>query len=144
MKLSAKKLKTSIYAADYDAEHIKNIVDNVNILYVAFTRASRNLFILGKGDKADFPSSLIASVVPDMPNANPETEADGIMSYSFGSLAIRPVATSSQPAAEGHAQANIFEQSEQGIGIEIEATKSKAHFLAEQCQRRVHDSGRRT
>lgn len=129
VKLSAKKLKTSIYAADYDAEHIKNIVDNVNILYVAFTRASRNLFILGKGDKADFPSSLIASVVPDMPNANPETEADGIMSYSFGSLAIRPVATSSQSATEDHAQTNIFEQSEQGIGIEIEATKSKAHFL---------------
>lgn len=129
VKLSAKKLKNSIYAADYDAEHIKNIVDNVNILYVAFTRASRNLFILGKGDKADFPSSLIASVMPKMPNAKPEIDGDGIISYGFGSLACKPVAASSQCAADGHAQTNIFEQREQGVGIEIEATKSKAHFL---------------
>lgn len=129
VKLSAKKLKNSIYAADYDAEHIKNIVDNVNILYVAFTRASRNLFVLGKGDKADFPSSLIASVMPKMPNVKPEAEADGIISYGFGSLACKPVAASGQPAADGHAQANIFEQREQGVGIEIEATKTKAHFL---------------
>ena len=56
VKLNVGKLKKSIYAADYDAEHIKNIVDNVNILYVAFTRASRNLFVFGKRDKADFPS----------------------------------------------------------------------------------------
>ncbi len=129
VKLSAKKLKNSIYAADYDAEHIKNIVDNVNILYVAFTRASRNLFILGKGDKADFPSSLIASVMPNMPNAKPEVEGDGIISYGFGSLACKPLAAHGQPTGDGHALANIFEQREQGVSIEIEATKSKALFL---------------
>ncbi len=127
--LNVKKLKTSIYADDYAAEHIKNIVDNVNILYVAFTRASRNLFVLGKGDKADFPSSLIASVVPNLPDAKPEDEGDGIVSYSFGSLAIRPVAARDHAAGEEPQRVNIFEQAEQGIGINIETTKSKAHFL---------------
>lgn len=129
VKLNVKKLQKSIYAADYAAEHIKNIVDNVNILYVAFTRASRNLFVLGKGDKADFPSSLIASVMPNVPNAKPEKDVDGIISYSFGSLACKPVAASNHSAGENHSQANIFEQSEQGIAINIETTKSKAHFL---------------
>ncbi len=124
-----KKLKDSIYAADYEAEHIKNIVDNVNILYVAFTRASRNLFVLGKGDKAEFPSSLIASVMPNMPNAKPEEEEDGIISYGLGSLSCRPAASNNKSKGDGHSQANIFEQEEQGIGIDIEATKSKAHFL---------------
>ena len=128
VKLNAKKLKSSIYAADYDAEHIKNIVDNVNILYVAFTRASRNLFVLGKGDKADFPSSLIARVMPNMPNAKPEEDADGIISYSFGSLAFRPSKAGNNPTGEKQ-QPNIFEQTEQGVPINIEATKSKAHFL---------------
>lgn len=124
-----KKLKDSIYAADYEAEHIKNIVDNVNILYVAFTRASRNLFVLGKGDKAEFPSSLIASVMPNMPNAKPEEEEDGIISYGLGSLSCRPAASNNKSKGDGHSQTNIFEQEEQGIGIDIEATKSKAHFL---------------
>lgn len=129
VKLNAKKLKTSIYAADYDAEHIKNIVDNVNILYVAFTRASRNLFVLGKADKADFPSSLIASVVPNLPNAKPEKDADGIIGYSFGSLAFKPVEESGNHAGECQPRVNIFEQTEQGVAINIETTKSRAHFL---------------
>ena len=129
VKLSAKKLKTSIYAADYDAEHIKNIVDNVNILYVAFTRASRNLFVLGKGDKADFPSSLIASVMPNMPGAEPETDGVGVVSYAFGSLSCKPVAATNESAEEARPHANIFEQTEQGVAVNIEPTKSRAHFL---------------
>ncbi len=129
VKLNVSKLKHSIYAADYDAEHVKNIVDNVNILYVAFTRASRNLFVFGKRDKADFPSSLIASVMPSIPNAKPTEDGNGIISYEFGSLAIKPVAASNLSTVEDHQQANIFEQVEQGVGVNIETTKSHAHFL---------------
>ncbi len=129
VKLNVSKLKKSIYAADYDAEHVKNIVDNVNILYVAFTRASRNLFVLGKRDKADFPSSLIASVMPNMPNAEPEEDANGIISYHFGSLAIRPVAASNISMEKEPTRVNIFEQAEKGVGIKIETTTSKARFL---------------
>ena len=130
VKLNVGKLKKSIYAADYDAEHIKNIVDNVNILYVAFTRASRNLFVFGKRDKADFPSSLIASVMPCMPDADPEEDENGIIAYDFGSLSIKPMATSELPNGEDpRLRVNIFEQVEQGVSVSIETTKSKAHFL---------------
>ena len=130
VKLNVGKLKKSIYAADYDAEHIKNIVDNVNILYVAFTRASRNLFVFGKRDKADFPSSLIASVMPCMPDADPEEDENGIIAYDFGSLSIKPTATSELPnGEEPRLRVNIFEQVEQGVSVSIETTKSKAHFL---------------
>lgn len=44
----SKKLINTIYADDYRNEHIQNNVDNLNLLYVAFTRASKNLFIFGK------------------------------------------------------------------------------------------------
>lgn len=43
-----KKLLDTIYVDDYKNEFLQNTVDNLNLLYVAFTRACRNLFILGK------------------------------------------------------------------------------------------------
>lgn len=59
VNVQAKKLQASIYADDYESEHIKNLVDNLNILYVAFTRASNNLFVIGKKDGGDYPSEII-------------------------------------------------------------------------------------
>ncbi len=44
----SKKLLETIYADDYKNEHIQNRVDNLNLLYVAFTRAGKNLFVLGR------------------------------------------------------------------------------------------------
>lgn len=45
---NAKTMKQSIYEQDYHHEHLQNVVDNLNLLYVAFTRASHNLFVFGK------------------------------------------------------------------------------------------------
>lgn len=42
------KLEGTVYADDYHEEHMQMAVDNLNLLYVAFTRASRNLFIITK------------------------------------------------------------------------------------------------
>lgn len=42
-----KKLKDSVYAKDYHYEHLQNMVDNLNLLYVGFTRASHSLFVIG-------------------------------------------------------------------------------------------------
>lgn len=45
-----KDLHNSAFSAQYEKEEMRNYVDNLNLLYVAFTRASHNLFILtGKG-----------------------------------------------------------------------------------------------
>ena len=44
----SKKLLETIYADDYRNEHIQNRVDNLNLLYVAFTRAGKNLFVMGR------------------------------------------------------------------------------------------------
>lgn len=47
----AKVLDNSVYSHDYNQEHMQKSVDQLNLLYVAFTRASQNLFIITKGDK---------------------------------------------------------------------------------------------
>lgn len=47
----SKKLLDTIYANDYRNEHIQNRVDNLNLLYVAFTRAERSLHVIGRKGK---------------------------------------------------------------------------------------------
>jgi len=40
------KLKDSLYVDDYMDEHLYSYIDNINLLYVAFTRAKRELYII--------------------------------------------------------------------------------------------------
>lgn len=60
VKSYAKQVDGTIYKDDYMNEHLQNIVDNLNLLYVAFTRASANLFIIGQtGQSENYRSQLI-------------------------------------------------------------------------------------
>ena len=63
---SAKKMKGSIYESDYQHEHLQNVVDNLNLLYVAFTRAGRNLFVYGKRGSAALRSCVIEKSLSDV------------------------------------------------------------------------------
>ncbi len=65
----SKKLMDTIYADDYRNEHIQNSVDNINLLYVAFTRASKNMFIIGRkngGKGRKNRSALISECLPEL------------------------------------------------------------------------------
>lgn len=55
----ANQIKGTIYEQDYLTESLQNCVDNLNLLYVAFTRASKNLFVLGKRKATGTRSELI-------------------------------------------------------------------------------------
>lgn len=41
-------LKNTFYKDDYAMEHFQCAIDNLNMLYVAFTRAERHLYVIGK------------------------------------------------------------------------------------------------
>ena len=56
---SAGQMKQSIYEPDYHHEHLQNMVDNLNLLYVAFTRARHNLYVFGKRATQNYRSSII-------------------------------------------------------------------------------------
>ena len=61
---SQKGMTGTIYSDDYSQEHLQNVVDNLNLLYVAFTRASHSLYVIGKRSAKNSRSALIESVLP--------------------------------------------------------------------------------
>ena len=62
-----KDLHNSAFSTQYEEEEMRNYVDNLNLLYVAFTRASHNLFILtGKGQGNFNAHNVILSATKGM------------------------------------------------------------------------------
>lgn len=59
-------LSDSVYAADYRNEHMQITMDNLNLLYVAFTRAGKNLFVIGKRDVSTTRSALIQNCLGEL------------------------------------------------------------------------------
>lgn len=61
-------LEGTIYEDDGYEEHIQNVVDNLNLLYVAMTRAGHSLFILGeRGANDTHRSKVISDVIEQLP-----------------------------------------------------------------------------
>jgi len=60
---SAKGMKGTVYETAYNEEHQQTLVDNLNLLYVAFTRASCNLFVLGRRNGKTSRSALVEQVI---------------------------------------------------------------------------------
>lgn len=127
VSLSANKLSASIYQQEYESEHVKNVVDNLNILYVAFTRASNNLFVIGKND-INFPSTLLKDVLrdkgfmvdKDKPMSISE-ESDGTMVFTYGSLYGGK--NEDKPKSD-----NIFEKKAQGIMVKVASQPQEVRF----------------
>ena len=76
---SSKSLLGTIYEPAYHHEHLQNTVDNLNLLYVAFTRASQSLIVLGKRNtSASSRSSLIEQVLHLLPDTLSNTTLEGL------------------------------------------------------------------
>lgn len=57
------KMKDSHFKESYKSEFGMQLVDNLNLLYVALTRARCNLTIFGENDKKTIASSIVSSLV---------------------------------------------------------------------------------
>ena len=69
---SQRGMKGTIYDNDYEEEHRQNIVDNLNLLYVAFTRATNELFVYGRRKaSANTRSALIEQVLTELRPCRP-------------------------------------------------------------------------
>lgn len=58
------QMAESIYGNDYLLERLQLWVDNLNLLYVAFTRAGKNLIIWSKKGQKGTMSELLANTLP--------------------------------------------------------------------------------
>ena len=99
----SKKMLGTVFEDDYKEEHLQNTVDNMNLLYVAFTRAGKNLFITGKkaskstftklqnGNTATDRSQIIQLVIDDLAKELSGATLDDAgdkepVSFEFGTL----------------------------------------------------------
>ncbi len=129
---SQKQMAGTIYQADYDEEHMQTTVDNLNLLYVAFTRASRNLFVLGKRKAKTSRSVLIEQTLPQIARL-PEM-AGAIVSgtdndeeplcFAFGTLAL-PRQRNNEAEDD---EPNVFTTQPTPLHLNIETYEQKVVF----------------
>jgi len=95
---SQKGMAGTIFQHDYDEEHLQTTVDNLNLLYVAFTRASQSLHVYGKRASRQSRSALIEEVLPEMaelPGAVITGEDDDQvpLTFTYGDAVMPPADT---------------------------------------------------
>lgn len=88
---NAKQMKGTIFEDDYNDEHLQNCVDNLNLLYVAFTRASQSLYVLARRGNANQRSYTIEESIANMELEGGILEGDpsdkkSIIKYTYGTL----------------------------------------------------------
>lgn len=123
VSLQSKKLKNSIYSDDYDREHLKNLVDNLNLLYVAFTRAKCNLYVFGKKNpKAPYPSKIIQDVEEDMrPECTIEEDAK-TTTITYGTFCPTPKKSDNKDTE------NVFLVEDKPLRVNIKSYPKKYEF----------------
>lgn len=126
---SQKNMIGTIYERDYLHEHLQCCVDNLNLLYVAFTRASHNLFVIGKCDSRSSRSTLIQTCLPvvaaQLESAvigGLEEKTDSIL-FEYGEIYVPP----KNNEQSGWTQ-NVFLHPIEPVKIGIESFKNKISF----------------
>ena len=79
------QMAESVYREDYLQERLQLWVDNLNLLYVAFTRAGKNLIVWSRKGQRNTMSELLTAALPEVARRN-GTEWDGEEPYEQGEL----------------------------------------------------------
>ena len=124
---SLKKMRGTIFEDDCREEAFQNCVDNMNILYVAFTRASRNLFVIGKHANSQFRSALIEQCLPTVAQSLEgavldESDAGGETHFSYGTLSV-----ADRHAANGTSD-NVFKADVAKVKLRFKSYASNVEF----------------
>ena len=123
---SEKQMRGTIYEHDYLDEHLQNTVDNLNLLYVAFTRASRNLFVIGRRAAKNTRALLIETVLPALKLEN--AQLDGVdneeesIRFQYGTLSHQPSPITHHPSE------NVFLQPVLPVQVSIETFATPTEF----------------
>lgn len=124
-----KQMMGTIYEHDYLDEHLQTTVDNLNLLYVAFTRASRNLFVMGRRDAKGSRTALIESVLSKL--ALKDSSLEGMddkerpITFSYGQLSVNIADHGDQ---DPRISENVFLQPVTSQCVSIESFDMKTEF----------------
>ena len=120
----------TIYEPDYLHEHLQNTVDNLNLLYVAFTRAKKGLHVFGKRGAKASRSGLIEQCLPLVAQKMPEAvlsgieDEKGVLQFSLAGSASK--ARSASQA--GKPSDNPFLQPAEPVGVDFRYMESQVNF----------------
>ena len=121
-------LQKTIYADDYNLEKSQNVVDNLNLLYVAFTRAVDNLYIISKRDQpASRRAKLIEQTLPKVADTLEGAQLEGegdkevTLTFRFGQRHI------SKPKVEERSE-NVLKQPSKPVTVNVEEYDTKVEF----------------
>ena len=121
-----KQMCGTVYEHDYLDEHLQNTVDNLNLLYVAFTRASHNLFVIGRRAAKNTRAQLIENVLPALPLVGAQIEGidneQSVLHFQYGTLSL-PASDTQHPTSD-----NVFLQPVCPIHVSIENFTSPTEF----------------
>ncbi|MGN1264128.1 MAG: UvrD-helicase domain-containing protein [Prevotella sp.] len=128
-------LTGTIFENDYKEEVLQNCVDNLNLLYVAFTRAAKRLFVIGRRNAPGSRSAAIENCLPEMADVlegcvlSGTEDEDGTMALEWGVLP-NGGESSRNNDAEGNKtfSANVFTQPSEPIMASI-GTYGNKHTL---------------
>ena len=89
---SQKGMKGTVYEDDYNEEHQQIVVDNLNLIYVAFTRASQSLCVFGRRSAKSSRSALIEDVLPKLKLKDAVLEGlndeKGPLTFTYGKYSL--------------------------------------------------------
>ena len=135
------KLADSIYADDYREEHLQYTVDNLNLLYVAFTRAAKSLFVIGCRDGiSGYRCKLVEQTLHALKNdvqeegslsglqVTGEENKEEALVYEYGSLSSLLQEDKEQEKKGKKEVANVFTVSEEQLPVSIESFASNIDF----------------
>ena len=132
VKFSKTDTAGTIYEEAYQEEHFQNIVDNINLLYVGFTRASKCLIVYGKRKAtALFRSKLIESVLPEVAKQLKGSTLEGIdnpevpIIFEYGSL---PVPKGKTPSTAKAKEPNPFLQESTTVKVHVDIFPTQVNF----------------
>lgn len=154
---SKNQLKNSIYAKDYYEEKLQVTVDNLNLLYVAFTRPVSRMFIYAKQGNANVRSNLLKECVDEVKIELEEVNMKNDQNipillkktlveeeeseeaergnkkvkedilFEYGILSPEQVKEKTQTLGE-EPSANVFTQSSQVINVDIKVNAAMPEF----------------
>ena len=123
---SASQMKGTIYEFDYNEEHLQNCVDNLNLLYVAFTRAASSLFVIAQRGTPSSRSYIVEQAITDIKIEGSSLDGDpsdkkAELLFSYGELEI--VETKAKKKSD-----NIFTPEVENMNVDMATFSNKVEF----------------
>lgn len=126
------KMEGTVFEQDYRNEVVQCMVDDLNLLYVAFTRAAHNLFVLGVNRKNGYRSEVLMDFIRKY--GDESSTHDDVVKYSYGSLYVP------EDKVESHSQ-NVFLNQPEKEDITINVYGKRVEFKQSNKSKEFIDNG---